>query len=68
MKRKSVLAALLGLVAMAVNGSPVEWQAGETVVKVEFFNEDVGHYCQARECGRDAEGQHMEEQRADGKA
>lgn len=31
-------------------------------------NEDVGHYCQARECGRDAEGQHMEEQRADGKA
>ena len=43
MKRKSVLAALLGLVAMAVNGSPVEWQAGETVVKVEFFTPSIVH-------------------------
>ena len=37
MKRRSVLAALLGLVAMAVNGSPVEWQVGKTVVTVEFY-------------------------------
>ena len=43
MKRRSVLAALLGLVAMAVNGSPVEWQAGETVVKVEFFTPSIVH-------------------------
>ena len=31
------MAALLGLVAMAVNGSPVEWQVGKTVVTVEFY-------------------------------
>ena len=37
------MAALLGLVAMAVNGSPVEWQAGETVVKVEFFTPSIVH-------------------------
>jgi alpha-D-xyloside xylohydrolase len=43
MKRRSVLAALLGLVAMAVNGSPVEWQAGETVMKVEFFTPSIVH-------------------------
>ena len=43
MKRRSVLAALLGLVAMAVNGSPVKWQAGETVVKVEFFTPSIVH-------------------------
>ena len=43
MKRRSVLAALLGLVAMAVNGSPVEWQVGKTVVKVEFFTPSIVH-------------------------
>ena len=43
MKRRSVLAALLGIVAMGVNGSPVEWQAGETVVKVEFFTPSIVH-------------------------
>ena len=37
------MAALLGMVAMAVNGSPVEWQAGETVVKVEFFTPSIVH-------------------------
>ena len=37
------MAALLGLVAMAVNGSPVEWQAGETVVTVEFFTPSIVH-------------------------
>ena len=37
------MAALLGLVAMAVNGSPVEWQAGETGVKVEFFTPSIVH-------------------------
>ena len=43
MKRRSVLAALLGLVAMAVNGSPVEWQVGKTVVTVEFFTPSIVH-------------------------
>ena len=43
MKRRSVLAALLGMVAMAVNGSPVEWQVGKTVVKVEFFTPSIVH-------------------------
>ena len=37
------MAALLGIVAMGVNGSPVEWQAGETVVKVEFFTPSIVH-------------------------
>ena len=37
------MAALLGLVAMAVNGSPVEWQVGKTVVKVEFFTPSIVH-------------------------
>ena len=37
------MAALLGLVAMAVNGSPVEWQVGKTVVTVEFFTPSIVH-------------------------
>ena len=37
MMRRNVLAVLLCMITMAVSGSPVEWQAGGTVVTVEFY-------------------------------
>jgi len=37
MKRTSILAALLTMVAAAVSAEPVEIQAGQTKVTLEFF-------------------------------
>ena len=43
MKRRFLLAALLCMAVAAVNGSPVEIQAGNTDVKVEFFTPSIVH-------------------------
>ena len=43
MKRRCLLAALLCMAVAAVNGSPVEIQAGNTDVKVEFFTPSIVH-------------------------
>ena len=43
MKRRCLLAALLGMAVAAVYGSPVEIQAGKTDVKVEFYTPSIVH-------------------------
>ena len=54
MKRRCFLVALLCMAVAAVNGSPVEIQAGNTDVKVEFFTPSIVRQ-------RHSEGQHPDE-------